>query len=112
MLDVEPAVGLVQLKRYDGIIARRRQKAKEYNSTLPRDRQWIFPPVMAGATYSHYVVRVPSRDKVIKEYANQGIELGELIQYSIPDLRCYRDPKTVAEQSAVASRTTVNFPVS
>ena len=61
MLEVEAAVGLAQLDRYDAIIARRRANAAFYNQNLERLLNWVFPPIIDGATYSHYVVRVPDR---------------------------------------------------
>ena len=89
MIEAEAAVGLVQLERYDTITARRRANAAWYEKNLPKRPGWIFPPLVAGATYSHYVVRVPERKPVMDEWASQGIQLGELIQYSIPLLPEY-----------------------
>ena len=112
MLNVEAAVGLKQLRKYPQIINRRRSKAIFYNQYLPRRDGWHFPPIVDGATYSHYVVRVPSRCEVVSEYACNGMHLGELIQYSIPDLPCYQlldGPHAV--NAHLASKTTINFPV-
>jgi perosamine synthetase len=112
MLEVEAAVGLIQLEKYPAIIRRRRSKAKLYNDLLSKNECWILPPLIDGATYSHYTVRVPDRRAVIMEYANNGMHLGELIQYVIPLLNCYHDKNnrhlkfSAAEE---ASRTTVNF---
>ena len=86
MLNVEAAVGLKQLKKYPKIIQFRREKAKFYNQNLPRKEGWFLPPIVEGATYSHYTVRVPNRNEVIFHYKKNGIELGKVIQYSIPDL--------------------------
>lgn len=112
MIDVEAAVGLQQLRRYPQIIRKRRQNASVYHQTLSRRPGWIFPPLVDGATYSHYVVRVPDRNTVLQEYGRIGIQLGELIQYSIPDLDSYRQLGQRAPFSLAASRSTVNFPVS
>lgn len=112
MLNVEAAVGIVQLKKYGKIIEYRRRKAYFYNKTLERKEGWMLPPLIKGATYSHYVVRVPSREKVVKYYLNKGIQLGELIQYSIPELCCYRDHFVDCPRSSKASKSTINFPVS
>lgn len=111
MLPVEAAVGLVQLKKYPHIIERRREMAKSYDKNLPRREGWVFPPLVEGATYSHYVVRVPDRTSVINEYATRGTNLGELIQYSIPDLTGYDEFFTGQTRSRVASGSTVNFPL-
>ena len=111
MSNVEAAVGLAQLKKYDRIIHKRRKKAFWYDSNLSRKKNWIFPPVSKGATFSHYTVRVPNRNQVIKDYAGQNIQLGELIQYSIPELKCYENKSKACPNSLICSQQTVNFPI-
>jgi len=112
MLEVEAAVGLAQLNRYDAIIARRRANAAWYDKNLPKRPGWIFPPIVEGATYSHYVVRVPERKPVMDEWASQDIQLGELIQYSIPLLPEYAgNQPSQCDNSELASLRTINFPV-
>lgn len=112
MIDVEAAVGLEQLKRYPKIIARRRANAAWYDQHWVRGTGWIFPPILEGATYSHYVVRVPNRQKVVHEWAEEGVHLGELIQYSIPLLGGYINKNAVeCPLSEKASKTTVNMPI-
>lgn len=112
MLEVEAAVGLVQLDRYEAIIARRRSNATHYTQSLERHVGWVFPPLIRGATYSHYVLRVPDRKAILDEWAAKGVHLGELIQYSIPALPEYRKTTSsifpYAEQACVS---TINFPV-
>jgi dTDP-4-amino-4,6-dideoxygalactose transaminase len=112
MLDVEAAVGLEQLVKYPKIIEHRRRKAKYYNQSLPRRDRWIFPPLVDGATYSHYVVRVPERKPVMDECASKGIQLGTLIQYSIPLLPEYQElDEHICAKAREASICTVNFPI-
>ena len=112
MHNVEAAVGLEQLKKYDGIIQDRRNKADFYNRELVRRKDWVFPPIVNGATYSHYTVRVQNREEVINEYALKGIQLGELIQYSIPNLECYNKSNDINHPNAYkASLETINFPL-
>jgi perosamine synthetase len=112
MLEVEAAVGLVQLNRYDTIIARRRANAACYNQYLERREGFVFPKLIEGATYSHYVVRVPVRKTVLDEWACKGVHLGELIQYSIPLLPEYvRQGHYDCPRSAEARLNTVNFPL-
>lgn len=111
MTDVEAAVGLVQLSKYPSLLAARREKAINYSENL-RGKDWKLPPIVDGATYSHYTVLIENRAEVIEEYASKGVELGELIQYSIPDLPEYvglDDNCPIARE--LASKAT-NFPVS
>jgi perosamine synthetase len=112
MLPVEAAVGLEQLGKYSNIIQRRQENAAYYGRHLPWDKNWIYPKIVDGATYSHYVVRVPSRAEVINEYAGKGINLGELIQYSIPNTIPYcKFGEFNCPNSMEASKKTVNFPM-
>jgi len=111
MLDVEAAVGLQQLKRYSDIVDRRRSNAQWYNENLVRKYGWEFPAIKYGATYSHYVIRVPDRYAVMNEWSKKGVQLGELIQYSIPEMTPYKKDTCECALSKIASNTTVNFPV-
>tara|TARA_B100001093_G_scaffold353876_2_gene338324 strand:+ start:2274 stop:3443 length:1170 start_codon:yes stop_codon:yes gene_type:complete len=111
MLNVEASVGLVQLRKYDEIIQKRVSKAKWYQENLKRREGWDFPPIVDGATYSHYTVRVPNREQLLKEYAGEKIELGEIIQYSIPELDCYVNSDTECENATYCCQKTINFPL-
>ena len=111
MMDVEAAVGLVQLRKYSRIIDGRIKKAKWYERNLEKREGWEFPPIIEGATYSHYTVRVPNRNEIIEEFAQKGIHLGKLIQYSIPDLSCYNSSGDYPHSNRVCKQT-INFPLS
>lgn len=114
MTDVEAGVGLVQLRRYDAIVARHVEHAKYYDVHLRGIDGWVLPPIVEGATYSHYVIRVPDRDGLIRQMARRGIDLGELIQYSVPHMPRYRELGGGQEcaNSLLASQHTINLPVS
>jgi perosamine synthetase len=111
MLDVEAAVGLMQLERYDAIIARRRSNAAFFNDSLKPRPGWVPPPIVEGATYSHYVMRVPDRAACVAAAARQGLHLGELIQYSVPQLAPYAHAASEHPNADLASRSTINVPV-
>jgi len=112
MLNVEAAVGLAQLKKYPKIISNRRENADWYSRRLEKKEGWVFPPIIDGATYSHYVIRVPDRTAVISEMAAKGVHFGELIQYSIPALSCYEKRDDDCPLAKVASECTINIPIS
>jgi hypothetical protein len=84
-----------------------------YNNSLSRRDNWKFPPKIQGATYSHYVVLVPNKEKIIDEYASKGEHLGELIQYVVPLLNCYKkDSNQIDYPNALkASKEAINFNV-
>lgn len=111
MLDTEAAVGLVQLQRYAEIISNRRATAAYFDLHLKRHKGWFYPPLVEGATYSHYVVRVPNRDDVRAKLAKQGVEVGELIQYSVPQLNSYKDTDDETPNSNMVSQLTINVPI-
>ncbi len=113
MLPVEAAVGLVQLSKYDEIVARRRRNAARYNELLTDRLPWSLPPRVDGATYSHYVIRVQDRAATMAAMAYRGIQLGQLIEYSVPHLAAYRPYVGHSEfpVSLICSRTTINLPV-
>lgn len=113
MMDVEAAVGLEQLKKYPKIIRQRRNNAKWYNENLPRNDGWVFPPIVEGATYSHYVIRVPDRAQAMNDAAKVGIQLGQLIEYSIPHTNPYAkkiSPNSYPN-SLLCSNVTINYPL-
>ncbi|MGK3808250.1 hypothetical protein ABI003_15325, partial [Enterococcus faecium] len=76
-----------------------RKNALWYHNNLEKKEGWVYPPLIDGATYSHYVIRVPDRDKVVLEMAKHGIHVGTLIQYSIPAMESYNHLKTNAPVS-------------
>ena len=111
MLPIEASVGLVQLKKYPEIVKRRKKAVEFYNGNLPTLQGWIKPPLIEGATYSHYVVRVPKRHDCIKEMATKGVHLGELIQYSVPNSSTYLSASNRSFPNALlASKMTINLP--
>ena len=76
--DLNAAVGLVQMRRLEQILDRRRTLAARYGETL--SGLGIIPPFEAHDVvhpYQSYVVRLPdsvSRDEVIRALAARGIE--------------------------------------
>jgi perosamine synthetase len=112
MMDVEAAVGLVQLHKYPRIIQQRREIARMYHQHFERREGWQFPPFVEGATYSHFVIRVPDRSSLVKQYAARGMQLGELIQYTIPSLPSYSKFDCSRHDRAIlASLSTINLPL-
>jgi len=111
--NIEAQVGLVQLRKYAEIIRRRQENAQYYLENLPAFPGWFLPPWVDGATYSHFVVRVPDRAAVLKVAAKFGVQLGQLIEYSVPHMRAYQ--KWAAKQefpnSLSCSQQTINLPV-
>lgn len=111
-VELEARVGLEQLKKYDGIIERRVRRARQYIQEFQDRKDLSVPPFVEGATYSHFVAQVPSRDQWVKEYFNQGIELGILIEYCVPNMKAYRPYKQGDYPQAEAyAESLINFPI-
>lgn len=112
MTRIAATVGMRQLERYDSIVERRRSNARRYGDELAVADDDVKAPLVDGATYSHYVVRVPDRPAVVERWRHRGVQLGELIQYSVPHLSSYHGAGAVGfDNSLRASRHLVNFPV-
>ncbi len=113
MAPVEARVGLQQLKKYDHIKTRRREIAEVYFQNLKVPSSWTLPPQILGATYSHFAIRVPEREKCLRHFAQRGIQLGELVEYSIPHLSAYRANQKNKEfpNSLLCSHSMINLPI-
>jgi dTDP-4-amino-4,6-dideoxygalactose transaminase len=85
-------IGLSQLRKSDRILARRRSVAELYGQAL-REIPGLTPaPIVDGACYSLYTVRVENRDALhfCQQMRAQGIETGTTFNYALPDLKKYR----------------------
>jgi dTDP-4-amino-4,6-dideoxygalactose transaminase len=113
MSQVEARVGLEQLKKYDFIKTKRREIASMYFDQLKVPKLWVMPPEIEGATYSHFVIRVPDRDRILALAARQGIQLGQLIEYSMPHLPAYQKyaSPNLFPNSYLCSQSMINLPI-
>ena len=112
MDEVEAQVGLAQLGRYQEFESRRRENANYYHRNLHPPSDWIMPPDVEGATYSHFPVRVLNREATLRQFLGVGIQLGQLIEYSLPHLSEYC---SIAQgefpNSLLCSQHMINLPV-
>ena len=113
MTDVEARVGIAQLKKYDEIVRRRQENATYYNKKLQDIPDFDLPPIVGGATYSHYVIRVPDREKIIRAMSTKGVQLGQLIEYSVPHMSAYTHYAETRSypNSYLCSQHTINIPL-
>jgi len=111
----ESRLGMAQLEKYERIIAARREVAAFYNKELQDLPGLRLPPLVEGATYSHYVVRIKKRVEFMEAARKQGVQLGRWIEVSIPEIPAYRNrpgnrfPCPVAREIA---HTAVTLPIS
>ena len=113
MAAVEANVGLEQLKKYKYIKTKRIENASKYFDQLKVPKTWVMPPQIEGATYSHFVIRVPDRDRIMEFAARQGIQLGQLIEYSMPHLSVYQKYALPDQypNSLLCSQSMINLPI-
>ena len=113
MTDIEALVGLEQLKKYPTIRSKRIEIAKKYFDEIHLSKEWFLPPEIDGATYSHFVIRTDAKDRLLETFTTQGIQLGQLIEYSMPHHPAYK--KYVAEKpfpnSFLCSNSMINLPI-
>lgn len=95
MASVEAAVGMAQCDRYPELIDHRRRIAHLYECELQDVDGLELPPIIDGATFSHYVPQVSEPDALLEKMAAKGIELGRLIDYCIPDMEAYAPYRSV-----------------
>ncbi|MBO6639976.1 MAG: DegT/DnrJ/EryC1/StrS aminotransferase family protein [Roseitalea sp.] len=115
MTGLEGRVGVEQTGRLSAMIEARRMYDGYYRSRLAdvSGLEWLEEP--HGSSVSHVVARVADRQRVRARAAAMGVELGEVIEYSVPDLAAYRsllsDDRSFPV-SAVLSTTVINLPTS
>jgi dTDP-4-amino-4,6-dideoxygalactose transaminase len=117
MTGVGAQVGQAQCKRYASIVNQHRMAADCYADCLQGLRDLEMPPLVAGATYSHFVIRVKdanARGSLLGRALARGVQLGQLIEYSVPEMPVYRKrcgARFACPVSAFLAQTAVNLPV-
>lgn len=116
MTNLEARVGRANITRYRKIIRDRRNAAKTYFRELqPKKRSDLnlnLPPEIDGATYSHFVVPVDDRDHWFDWGIRNDVQIGWLIEYTIPELEAYHmaDDEGYPVSSKYA-KSLINLPV-
>ena len=88
---IEARVGRVQLKKYDQIISERRNIAKNIITFFENDDRVMIKSFDENNTYSHIVALVENREDWISKFENKGLELGTIIDYSVPEMKAYNN---------------------
>lgn len=112
--DFQARMGMIQLSKLDTIIAKRRALARLYDSELQNIPNLTPAPIVNGATYLLYGIRVKRRDEI--DFRQQMFKLGVGVEksyhYALPSVRSYqpyaRGSYPCAEQLA---REVVNLPI-
>lgn len=105
-------VGIAQVQKYAENKKRRREIAEFYNSKLSGIDGLALPSLIDGATYSHYVPRVDNRKQLVEHMRKKGVQIGELIEYSIPDMKTYEKYRNGDYPNSLkCSQNTINLPI-
>ena len=109
--NTEAAVGLVNLDKYDKVIEKRINNTHFYQDHFKNDNAVKFLPEIDGTTFSHCVAIVEDREAWVEKYFKKGIQLGILIEYSVPEMKAYQSFKR-AEYPVAAyyAEHCINFP--
>ncbi|MCB1857565.1 MAG: DegT/DnrJ/EryC1/StrS family aminotransferase [Gammaproteobacteria bacterium] len=112
MTPLEARVGTIQCYRYPDIVAHRRKLAQIYFGELAGIPELRLPPRDTGATYSHFVIRTPAATYLRDYCLDRGIQLGNLIDYHIPDMAAYSDAVHIGVGNArQLPEQVINLPV-
>lgn len=111
--DFQGRIGVAQLRKLDTVLEETRALAEFYGRELRDAPGLTTAPVIPGATYTYYSVRVEGRDEIgfHQRMRDRGIEVGLNFSYTLPQLKAYQSyanghyPR--AEQAA---REVVNLP--
>jgi dTDP-4-amino-4,6-dideoxygalactose transaminase len=112
---LEARVGTVQCGRLYDQIAARRRFATFYRDALADVPGLEFIPAVAGSSYSHIAARVVDRKQVLRAALKQGVQLGEVIEYSIPEMAAYHPHRREGARwpvAAMLAQQSINLPLS
>ncbi len=115
LTSVEARVGSVQANKLAIFIDARRAYALYYCGRLDHYRALSWITGAEGASYSHVAARVTNRDHVVRATISHGVQLGEIIEYSVPEMAAYRkwgDAQGPFPVAHALARQTINLPVS
>jgi perosamine synthetase len=113
--DFQGRVGLAQLRKFDSILASHRAWAEFYDRELQDIPGIRLAPIIAGATYASYTLRVERRDEIgFRQRIHAkgiNIEEGTRFDYALPYMQPYRPyTKGTYPHAAQAAREVVNLP--
>ena len=118
MTDIQGAIGVEQMKRLEGIVARRRELATRYTRAL-RSHAWLRPPYVPDETEpnfqsyaAHLAPEAPlSRDDLMQRLLEQGIATRRGVMLAHTEPACADLPVQRLPRSEQASRQSLLLPL-
>jgi perosamine synthetase len=112
--DFQARVGLVQLRKVDAMLNRRRALAELYDRELRDVSGLVRAPIIPDATYAYYTLRLDRRQERCfrRRMLAQAVAVDQVFEYVLPLLKAYR-PYATGEypRAEQASREVVNLPL-
>jgi len=115
MTPLEARVGRLQVARLRELIDVRRAYAAYYRQQLAGVSGLAWLPAPEGSSFSQIAARVADRRRTTAALAAKGIQVGEVIEYSVPELAAYQSVTGAGLSCPVAAalaRQTINLPTS
>ncbi|MCL5959910.1 MAG: DegT/DnrJ/EryC1/StrS aminotransferase family protein [Chloroflexi bacterium] len=112
--DFQARIGLAQLGKWCSIVAERRTLAELYHRALAHLPGITLPPIVRGATFAYYSVRVVGQDPTIlcRRMLAQGVAVDRTYSYALPYVGAFRRYAQGEYPCALqASREVVNLPI-
>lgn len=110
---IEARVGRVQLRKYDDFIHKRRLQAKNIIEKLKNSSDIKIRDYDENSNYSHLVALVENPSILKDKYYSNGIELGTVIDYNVPEMSAYKQFNLNDYQNSnYYSTHIINFPLS
>lgn len=107
-------IGLSQFSKLEEVLTKRQHLVEFYDCAL-RDVPGLIPaPILPGATYSHYTIRVSGRDKIDfrQQMRARQIEVGQIYDRVLPFRDRFRQyAKDSYPQTQRATAEVVNLPL-
>jgi dTDP-4-amino-4,6-dideoxygalactose transaminase len=106
-------LGLAQLRKLEAVLDRSQALACFYTRELSGVRGLTPAPILPGATYTYYTVRVERRDETdfCRRMLSAGVEVGRNFSYALPQQDAYRSYANGSyPQAERAAREVVNLP--
>lgn len=112
--DFQARMGMIQLNKLDAIIAKRRALAKLYDSKLQNIPNLTPAPIVDGATYLLYSMRVKQRDKIDfrRQMLDRGIGVEKSYSFALPSVKWYRTyARGTYPHAEQVAKEVVNLPI-
>lgn len=112
--DFQARIGLVLLSKADVLLAKRRAIATAYGRQLTGIPGLVPAPIIEGATFSHYTMRVQNRDALhfSERMYRHGVQTGRTFDYAVPYFGRYRQfARGEFPQARQAGEQVVNLPI-